>query len=426
MKVDVWPSLLSGRVEAPGSKSDAQRIVACALLAKGTTTIHRFPAGDDCEAALQIAQDLGAVVTRSGTTVEIKGGFPQTFASGLRDPRQAIQCGESGLASRMFTSIAALSDRPITINGKGSLLSRPFGDLIAALAQCGVTVDSKSGILPLQIQGPLKGGKISINASLSSQFVTGLLIGLTRVAEPSVLEVKDLKSIPYIDLTIQVLAYFGVEITHDEYKRFYITPKSWKGIELTVPGDWSGGAFLLVAGALCSEDGLIVANLNMSSAQADKAILDALKMAGVRMEIQPDAIQVWQSEISAFEFDATHCPDLFPPLVALAAFADGVSIIRGTSRLVNKESNRAKALQQEFAKAGIRVVLRDDEMKIYPGAPRPSHMMAHNDHRIAMAAAIVGMAGAHVTIQQADAVSKSFPSFFSLMQTVGARISGTN
>ncbi|MFM7725668.1 MAG: hypothetical protein ACKO7B_03130, partial [Flavobacteriales bacterium] len=151
MKVDVWPSLLSGRVEAPGSKSDAQRMVACALLAKGTTTIHRYPAGDDCEAALQIAQDLGAVVTRSGSTLEIKGGFPQTFASGIRAPREAIQCGESGLASRMFTSIAALSDLPITILGQGSLMNRPFGDLIAALSQVGVSVDSKNGMLPLHI-----------------------------------------------------------------------------------------------------------------------------------------------------------------------------------------------------------------------------------------------------------------------------------
>lgn len=425
MKVDVWPSLLSGRVEAPGSKSDAQRMVACALLAKGTSVIHRFPEGDDCEAALQIAQDLGAVVSRSGTTVEIKGGFPQAFASGIRNAKEEIQCGESGLASRMFASIAALSNQRITVNGVNSLLQRPFADLIEALMQCGVSVESNNGFLPLHIQGPLKGGAITIDASLSSQFLTGLLISLSRASEPSVVEVKALKSMPYIDLTIQVLRQFGVEIAHEDYKRFYITPKSLKGAELTVPGDWSGGAFLLVAGALCAEDGLVVDNLDARSAQADRAILEVLTRAGVRYEILPEAIHVWQSEIGAFEFDATHCPDLFPPLVALAAFANGVSVIQGASRLVHKESNRAKTLQQEFAKAGIRIVLRDDEMKIYPAATRRAQLLSHNDHRIAMAATILGMAGAHITIQQAESVSKSFPGFFSLLKSAGARISGS-
>ena len=424
MKVDVWPSLLSGRVEAPGSKSDAQRMVACAVLAKGTTTIHRFPSGDDCEAALQIAQDLGAIVTRSGSSIEIKGGFPQAFASGIRNAKESIHCGESGLASRMFSSIVALSEKPITVEGSGSLLQRPFADLIDALTQCGVDVQSNNGCLPLRIQGPLKGGHLVLDASLSSQFLTGLLIALSRASEPSVVEVKDLKSIPYIDLTLQVLEQFGVAITHENYTRFHIAPKAWKGTELSVPGDWSGGAFLLVAGALCAEGGLVVGNLNVYSAQADKAILEVLKLAGVRFDIQSDGIQVWQSEIQAFEFDATHCPDLFPPLAALAAFANGVSIIHGASRLLHKESNRAKTLQQEFAKAGIRIVLRDDEMKIYPAATRQSQILSHNDHRIAMAAAVLGMAGAHTTILQSDSVSKSFPGFFSLMQNAGARITG--
>ncbi len=424
MKVDVWPSLLKGRVDAPGSKSDAQRMLACAILAKGVSIIHQFPSGDDCDAALQIAQDLGAIVTRSGSTVEIKGGFPQAFVSGIRNAKKAIHCGESGLASRMFASIVALSENPIIVEGSGSLLKRPFADLIQALKQCGVDVESNNSCLPLRIQGPLKGGHLELDASLSSQFLTGMLIALSRASEPSVIDVRDLNSIPYIDLTLQVLAQFGVLISHDNYTRFYITPKAWKGTELTVPGDWSGGAFLLVAGALCAEGGLLVGNLKVHSAQADKAILEVMNKAGVRYELQSDGIQVWQSEIYAFEFDATHCPDLFPPLVALAAFANGVSIIQGVSRLIHKESNRAKTLQQEFAKAGIRIVLRDDEMKIYPAATRQSQIVAHNDHRIVMAAAVLGMAGAHTTILQADSVSKSFPGFFSLMHTAGARITG--
>ena len=424
MKADVWPSLLAGRVEAPGSKSDAQRMVACALLARGTSVIHRFPISDDCEAALQVAQDLGAIVTRKGSSVEIKGGFPQAFASGIRNAKEIVDCGESGLSSRMFAAIAALNENPVSIIGKGTLLQRPFHDLIESLAQCGVRIESNNGCLPILVHGPVKGGNIQMDASISSQFLTGLLIALSRASEPSTVEVRNLNSRPYIDLTLRVLSQFGVDIEHEQYNRFQITPKAFKASELTVPGDWSGSAFLLVAGALCAEEGLIVENLSIHSAQADEAVLDALRLAGVRFEIQDNAIQVWKSDISAFEFDATHCPDLFPPLAALAAFADGVSVIRGVSRLIHKESNRAKTLQQEFAKAGVRMVLRDDDMKIYPAAIRSTQLHSHGDHRIAMAGAMLGMGGAHMTIQSAGVVSKSFPDFFKVMQLLGERITG--
>jgi 3-phosphoshikimate 1-carboxyvinyltransferase len=422
MKVEVLPSLLSGRIDAPGSKSDAQRMVACALLAKGVTTIHRYPDGDDCDAALQVAQDLGAIVTRKGSTIEIKGGFPQAFASGIRNAKEEIQCGESGLASRMFASIAALSETPITINGKGSLVKRPFHDIIRSLEQSGVKVESQEGCLPLRVHGPLRGGRFVLNASLSSQFLTGLLIALARATEPSVVEVEGLNSRPYIDLTLEVLARFGVDVVNDSYKLFHINPKAWKGGEMTVPGDWSAAAFLLVAAALTAESGLIVGNVNPHSAQADRAVLEILQKANVRFVAQDDSVHVWQSEIHAFEFDATHCPDLFPPLAVLAAFADGVSVIKGVSRLVHKESNRAKALQQEFAKAGVRIVLRDDDMKIYPGAIRSAQLHSHNDHRMAMAAALLGLAGAPVDVLAAESVSKSFPEFFSVMQSAGARM----
>jgi 3-phosphoshikimate 1-carboxyvinyltransferase len=263
-----------------------------------------------------------------------------------------------------------------------------------------------------------------LDATISSQFLTGLLIALSRASEPSIVDVVHLNSKPYIQLTMQVLEQFGVVVKSDDFKRFHISPKVLKATELAVPGDWSGAAFLLVAGALCAENGLLIDNLSMDSAQADRAVLDALNAAGVRMERLDSAVRVWQSEIHAFEFDATDCPDLFPPLTSLAAFANGVSIIKGVSRLVHKESNRAKVLQQEFAKAGIRIVLQGDEMKIYPSAIRSAQLNAHGDHRIAMAAAMLGIAGDHISISGAESVSKSFPGFFALLQSAGARISG--
>jgi 3-phosphoshikimate 1-carboxyvinyltransferase len=324
----------------------------------------------------------------------------------------------------MFASIASLSEEPISITGRGSLLQRPFNDLIATLQQCGVQVESENGCLPIRVKGPMKGGHIRLDASVSSQFLTGLLIALSRASEPSLVEVSNLNSKPYIDLTLKVLSQFGADVTHDNYMRFHVSPRAFKPTELHVPGDWSGASFLLVAGAICADEGLTIENLKFQSAQADEAMLDALRAAQVRIEKGENYVRIWKSEIRAFEFDATHCPDLFPPLVALAAFADGVTVLQGASRLIHKESNRAKALQQEFAKAGIRIVLRDDEMKIYPAAIRSAIFHSHGDHRIAMAGALLGMGGAHMTIQNASVVSKSFPDFYSMMKSLGARITG--
>jgi 3-phosphoshikimate 1-carboxyvinyltransferase len=359
--------------------------------------------------------------------VEIKGGFPHAFASGIRNPKNEIDCGESGLSSRVFMAIAALHDQPITVKGHATLINRPFDDLLETLSASGVVVTSESGCLPVTVCGPIRGGKLTLNAAVSSQYLTGLLMALSRASESSVVTVSDLKSKPYVGLTIQILRRFGVEIEHDEQiTEFRIQPKAMSGIDITVPGDWSGAAFLLVAGALCAETGITVDNLDSESAQADRVILDALKLAGVRLEVQESSVSVWESEIQAFEFDATDCPDLFPPLAVLAAFANGVCVVKGASRLTHKESNRAKVIQQEFAKANVRIVVRDDEMKIYPSAVRRAEMLSHRDHRIAMAATVMGLAGDHMTVRNAEAVSKSFPEFYQCMTALNGKIQITH
>jgi 3-phosphoshikimate 1-carboxyvinyltransferase len=156
--------------------------------------------------------------------------------------------------------------------------------------------------------------------------------------------------------------------------------------------------------------------------QADSAILEALKRAGVKVSIRKNGYFIKQSPIEAFEFDAEHCPDLFPPLVALAAFGNGVSTIHGIQRLINKESNRAKSLQEEFGKVGIRIVLRDNEMKVYPGAIRQAVVNSHNDHRIVMALSVVALAGDKLIIRGAESINKSYPDFFKDLIEIGAKI----
>lgn len=423
MKVEVYPSAIHGKTAAPGSKSAAQRMVACALLAQGESTIMNFPFNEDCQAVINVAQALGAVVSTKGDDIIIRGGFPNAFRSGIRNPKTKIHCGESGLAARMFTSIAALSDQEFVVDGEGTLRNRTFQDFEKILPAFGVTVATSNGLLPLKIKGPLKGASLEMDASVSSQFLSGLLMALPRAGNSSKILVHNLKSKPYIELTLQIQRMFGVKVDSKNLSEFRISSEQYLPQKVTVPGDWSGAAFILVAAALSSEQGVEVTNLQMQSAQADRAIIHALELAGVDLKISGDSVTVSESPIKAFEFDANDCPDLFPPLVALAAFADGVSTISGVKRLVHKESNRSKALQQEFAKANIRIVVREDEMKIYPAPIRRAVVNSHNDHRIAMAAAILGIGGDRITIRGAEAVRKSFPQFFDVLTSLGGKVS---
>jgi 3-phosphoshikimate 1-carboxyvinyltransferase len=423
MKKEVYPSILKGSIKAPGSKSIAQRFVAASLLANGESEIKDYPESADCIAALNVVQTLGAVVLKTGSDVRIKGGFPNNDDSGIRVPKNQIQCGESGLASRMFTPIAALYNESIEVKGEGSLLTRPFTEFDHVLPALGASCATSNGRLPVTVSGPLLGGSATLDGSVSSQFLTGLLLALPLAQSDSELIVKSLTSIPYVQMTMEVAAMAGVEIKTSDFERFVIKGRQqYRPLKTTVPGDWSGAAFLIVAAAIAAEEGMEITNLSTALTQADARIIEVLRSSGVDHVMYSDRVVVKQSEINAFDFDATNCPDLVPPLVALAAYGNGVTTIKGAKRLLNKESNRAKALQEEFAKANIRVVVREDEIMVYPSYIRPATLNSHNDHRIAMAAAILGLGGDKITIQGAESVNKSFPSFFDALISLGGKV----
>ena len=295
-------------------------------------------------------QKLGATVT------QLPNGQLQIQSNGIIPKSSEINCGESGLGIRMFTPLVALSHQPITITGSGSLLTRPMDFFDQILPQLSVKLQSNKGKLPLHILGPLVPANIIVDGSLSSQFLTGLLLAFAAAGANDVtITVHELKSKPYIDLTLGVMNKFGWKVINNNFQEFYFSGANelanLKSIDYTVEGDWSGAAFLLVAGAIAGS--VIVKGLDVDSTQADKAILTALSDAGCRLSISDDQIEIGKLPLKAFHFDATDCPDLFPPLVALAANGHGTSVIKGTSRLTHKESNRSLTLQQEFAKLGL-------------------------------------------------------------------------
>jgi 3-phosphoshikimate 1-carboxyvinyltransferase len=423
MKLSIHPGQLKGTIQAPASKSSMQRACAAALLSVGATSIKNPGHSNDDKAALDIIQRLGATVEQLNDEWIVK-------SNGVNPVSSEINCGESGLSIRMFTSLVALSEHEITITGNGSLMTRPMDFFDEILPKLNVKVNSHNGKLPLVIQGPLQPADIDVDGSLSSQFLTGLLFAYAAADARNVsIRVHNLKSKPYIDLTLDVMKQFGLKIpVNRNYEEFFFDDEiqnqlpSSEHQTYTVEGDWSGGAFLLVAGAIAGP--ITVRGLDLSSTQADKAIVNALMSANAGIAMEAKGIRLNPADLNRFEFDATDCPDLFPPLVALAAYCKGETRIKGVSRLAHKESDRGLTLQEEFGKMNIAIELSDDWMIIRGGTGvKGGSVHSRHDHRIAMACAVAALRAEGQTIlDEAQAVNKSYPGFYDDLRKLGARI----
>ena len=427
MRATVHPSKLYGEQVAPASKSSMQRACAAALLHKGETIIHNPGHSHDDLAAIDVIQKLGAIVEIENAAHDSK---MKVNSKGVMPIGPSMNCGESGLGIRMFAPIAALCNQTILIEGKGSLVKRPMNFFDEIFPLLGIEIHSNKGYLPIQIKGPLQPATITVDGSLSSQFLTGLLMAYAATDLHDVeIKVLDLKSKPYIDLTLTVLNAFGWKVEHTNYVSFRFkqhTPLK-PLIEYTVEGDWSGAAFLLVAGAIAGP--IKVKGLQLDSTQADKKIMEALASAKANVKIEADGIFIGPNRdqgnsLIPFSFDATDCPDLFPPLVALAAVCKGVTEIKGVSRLAHKESDRGLTLQTEFAKLGIQIQLDGDIMKIEGGSPiQSATVFSQHDHRIAMACGVAALlANGPVEITEAEAINKSYTDFFMDLQQLGAKV----
>ena len=362
---------------------------------------------NDTLSALNCIKMLGAKAERTDEhTIVVEGG--------VKPQGNLLSVGESGLSARLFTPIAALCSEPIVISGEGTLLYRPMDMMIQPLRALGVDVRDGGGRLPIEVCGPMRGGEITVDGSVSSQFITGLLLALPLAEQDTVINVSKAVSKPYLDMTIDIASHFGVAIEHNDYEQFYVAGgQSYAPTTYSIEGDWSAAAMLLVAGAVAGE--VTVGNISMLSKQADVAVCRALVAAGAELISEHDTITAAHRPLHGFEFDATHCPDLFPALATLAAAAEGESTIIGTHRLEHKESNRAEAIAREFGRLGIEVDLSTDNvMKIRGGKIVGGvEVDSHGDHRMAMTLAVAGLISERgVTITGAECVAKSYPNFF--------------
>lgn len=397
------------KIKAPASKSYLQRALAIASLAKGTSTLTNITWCDDTIIAKNIIEQLGAELLEKNGSLTINPRKNKIINTDFF-------AGESGLSLRMFSPILALTGQNISFSASGSLLKRPIDNIIETLNKLGVDISAKSGKLPLQIKGNLKSSEIEIDGSLGSQVLSGLLITLPLLDGNSIVKVRNLKSTPYIDMSLETMKQFGVEIVNNNYKEFIIKGNQiYNATNYNIEGDWSGAAFLFVLGAISKK--IEVENLNNNSLQADRRIIEALQLAGAKITEKENSIIVEKQELNAFSFDATHCPDLFPPLVSLAAMCKGITKIKGINRLKYKESNRAEILKKEFAKMGIKISFLNDEMIIEGGKIKSAIIDSNNDHRIAMTCYIFNiLPNITIEVENKNTVNKSYPGFYEALR----------
>ncbi len=409
MKKTISPGKYTGIIHIPSSKSDTQRAVLAAALCKGSSVLSSIGNSHDEVAMLQAVQKLGAQVINLESNKTVITGIQKFPAEAI------INMHESGLGFRLISNVCAAHIGKYEITGTGSLSKRPMHFFEEILPQFGAKVKSQNGYIPIEIDGPMHGCEISLDGSLSSQYLSGLLMALPLLETESRLSVQNLKSIPYVQMTLNTLTQFGIEIQHQNFEEFVIAGKQkYLPTNYEIEGDWSAASYWLVASALGQE--IQVSGLSLTSLQADKSILKAFEAANCTVVFGEKQISIEGNERKFFQFDATHCPDLFPALTTFAALCDGRTDIKGISRLKHKESDRGEVLKSEFEKLGVNIVLneQDDMMHIYgKNAIEGGKVSSHNDHRIAMCFAIAGMfAEDEIEIDQAESVGKSYLDFW--------------
>ncbi|MFR8223256.1 MAG: 3-phosphoshikimate 1-carboxyvinyltransferase [Alistipes shahii] len=407
MDKTVPPGRVKGTLTPPCSKSYAQRALAAALLSEEVSVLRNIEFCDDTRSALQCIETLGARVRRVGpTSLSIRR---RTVPEGLRAQRRRIGPLDTSFHARGIALRHTRHHR-----GRGSLLRRPMQMMFEPLRRLGVRGPRQRGIPPHRRSAARSRAERPKSTGRSRrQFITGLLLALPLARRDTSLHVRGAVSTPYLDMTLDTAARFGIEISQRDYEEFYIPGRQrYRSTYFSIEGDWSAAAMLLVAGATAGE--VTVRNVSMLSKQADTAICTALVRAGAAVINEEDSVTALHRPLRAFEFDATNCPDLFPALAALAAAADGVSVIRGTSRLEYKECNRSEAIREEYAKLGIEVdTSEEDLMKITRRKGPRQRTLSHGDHRMAMSLAVAALRSDEaVEIEGAESVAKSYPGFF--------------
>ncbi|HSR02391.1 MAG TPA: 3-phosphoshikimate 1-carboxyvinyltransferase [Methylophilaceae bacterium] len=410
-------NLVSGNIQLPGSKSISNRTLLLAALAKGTTEIKGLLASDDTERMLDALTSLGVIITKKNNSFLVKGTsgkFPNKKAD--------LFLGNAGTAFRPLTAALAFSNGNYHLHGVPRMHERPIGDLVTALRIAGANISylANDGYPPLQISPASVDVRkpIQIRGDVSSQFLTALLMALPLTGQQAIIEViGELISKPYIEITLNLMAKFGVKVERNGWQRFII-PVSNQYISpslIYVEGDASSASYFLAAGAIGGK--VNVQGIDATSIQGDVKFAEALSLMGGVIaygENQISASKSGSPKLRAIDLDCNHIPDAAMTLAILALFAEGTTTLRNIASWRVKETDRIAAMATELRKVGAIVIEGDDYIQITP----PDHLIpnaeidTYDDHRMAMCFSLVSLGGVPITINDPNCVAKTFPNYF--------------
>ena len=388
----IQKSNISGTVQVPPSKSAAHRALICSFLAGGGNVSPLIDSKD-------MQATLGVI-------------------SALQDDKPVADCIESGSTLRFMIPVAAALGKTVKFVGRGKLPERPIGDYLRLLPEHGVKCDC-TGTLPLTVSGKLTPGRFEIAGNVSSQYITGLLLALPILdGDSEIVLTTELQSKPYVDMTLKVMADFGVKVEERENSYFIPGNQVYQKRDYTVEADWSQAAFFMVAGALFGD--VALTGLDVNSTQGDKKIADILKKFGADVAVSNDSVVVKKSQLHGIEINATDIPDMVPSLAVAGIYASGKTVITGAQRLRYKESDRIESIVYNLKKLGAYVEETADGMIITGSTLHAANMKGFNDHRIVMAmtVAATGVDGLS-TIDDAQSINKSYPDFFNDFNSIG-------
>lgn len=389
----------------------------CGALAKGKSEVVYPLSSGDTEACVEVLGRIGVHSRRSKDSWQVMGGE-------FRQPDADLFCADSAATLRFMTAVCTLVPGECRLVSGASLSARPVGPLVRALRQVGVDCSMSHGeTAPVVVKGgALRGGVAELPGDVSSQFVSALLlIGPLAEQGMSIRLSSPLQSRPYVLMTTGCLREFGISVEASEgLGEFQVSRQDYRPTRYVVEGDWSSASYLLALGALCGE--VEVENLDAGSVQADRAVVHMLRDMGAAVVVSGRSVAVGRSALKAVREDLSDCPDLLPTMGVLAAAARGVSEFTGIERARIKESNRVAALREGLERMDIEVGEERDRLTIAGGEPKGAAIDSWNDHRIAMAFGVLGSATEKTVISNAGCVSKSFPQFWDVVNSVGGKV----
>ncbi|WGT64757.1 bifunctional 3-phosphoshikimate 1-carboxyvinyltransferase/cytidylate kinase [Variovorax paradoxus] len=427
----------AGTVQLPGSKSISNRVLLLAALASGTTTIHDLLDSDDTRVMLDALRALGCGIDAAGSTLRITGIGGQLKSNGQLLP---LFLGNAGTAMRPLTAALSLLGGDFELSGVPRMHERPIGDLVDALTQLGCRIDylGNPGYPPLRIS-PVDHGALVLDAPIrvrgdvSSQFLTALLLALPLAARKDIVieVVGELISKPYIEITLNLLARFGITVRRDGWERFTIPAGSSYSSpnDIHVEADASSASYFIALGAIAtgssSQNGIRIEGVGADSIQGDIRFIDAARQMGAQVDSGPNWLEVRRGAwpLKAIDLDANHIPDAAMTLAVMALYADGPSTLRNIASWRVKETDRIDAMANELGKLGATVESGPDFIRVYPLAPadwRPASIRTYDDHRVAMCFSLAAFNPARVPVRilEPHCVAKTFPDYFETLFSV--------